>query len=278
MAVILSGRELAREVTDSIRKRLSGAPEPGLAVILAGDDPASAVYVASKEKACRRVGIRSCLVRLPADVNEDSLIDRIRRLNADPSIHGILCQLPLPPGIDRHRVASAVLPAKDVDGFHPENVGRLWRGQEGLFPCTPLGIMELLKRHGTSLAGMHAVVLGRSDIVGKPMAALLLRENCTVTLAHSRTRDLPALCGTADILVAAVGRPEMVRGSWVKPGALVLDVGINRRDDGTLTGDVCFPEVEPVAGAVTPVPGGVGPLTIAFLLRNTVRAWELLTP
>ncbi len=278
MAVILSGRELAREVTDSIREKLAGGPGPGLAVILAGDDPASAVYVASKERACRRVGIRSTLVRLPADVGQDGLLRHIRQLNQDPSIHGILCQLPLPAGMDRHRVAMAVMPAKDVDGFHPENVGRLWRGQDGLFPCTPLGVMGLLERHGAALDGMHAVVLGRSDIVGKPMAALLLRENCTVTLAHSRTRDLPGLCRTADILVAAVGRPEMIRGSWVKPGAIVLDVGINRLDDGTLTGDVCFPEVETVAGAVTPVPGGVGPLTIAYLLRNTVRAWELLTP
>ncbi len=277
MALILWGKELAREVTDSIRTRLAGAPAPGLAVILAGDDPASSVYVASKEKACRRVGIRSTVFRLPGSVNEGTILGLIRELNDDPSVHGILCQLPLPGGIDRHTIASAVLPGKDVDGFHPENVGRLWRGQDGLFPCTPLGVMDLLHRYGIPLAGRHAVVLGRSDIVGKPMAAMLLKADCTVTVAHSRTLDLPGLCRTADILVTAVGRHGMVRGDWVKPGAVIVDVGINRLPDGSLAGDVCFPEVEAVASAITPVPGGIGPLTIAYLLLNTVNAMERLT-
>jgi methylenetetrahydrofolate dehydrogenase (NADP+)/methenyltetrahydrofolate cyclohydrolase len=277
MALILSGRELAREVTDSIRTRLAGAPVPGLAVILAGDDPASSVYVASKEKACHRVGIRSTIVRLSGSVTEASILSRIQELNHDPSVHGILCQLPLPEGIDRHLIASAVHPGKDVDGFHPENVGRLWRGQDGLFPCTPLGVMGLLHRHGITLAGRHAVVLGRSDIVGKPMAAMLMMADCTVTIAHSRTLDLPGLCRTADILVTAVGRPGMVRGDWVKPGAVVIDVGINRLPDGSLSGDVCFSEAETVAAAITPVPGGVGPLTIAYLLLNTLSAMEQLT-
>lgn len=277
MALILSGRELAREVTDSIRTRLTGAPVPGLAVILVGDDPASAVYVASKEKACHRVGIKSTVVRLSSRADEASLLGRIRELNDDPAVHGILCQLPLPPGIDRHLVAEAVLPGKDVDGFHPENVGRLWRGQDGLFPCTPLGIMGLLHRHGIALEGRHAVILGRSDIVGKPMAAMLMRADCTVTVAHSRTMDLPGFCRTADILVSAVGRPGMVRGDWVKPGAVVIDVGINRLSDGSLAGDVRFHEAEAVAAAITPVPGGIGPLTIAYLLLNTVNAMEQLT-
>lgn len=277
MALILSGRELAREVTLSIEAREFRGRGPGLAVVLVGDDPASRVYVSSKEKACRRTGIRNTMIALPADAGEEALIREIRRLNRDPVIHGILCQLPLPPGYDRHRVASTILPSKDVDGLHPENVGRLWRGEDGLFPCTPLGMIELLRRHGISPRGRHGVIVGRSDIVGKPMAGLLLRENCTVTLAHSRTSDLQGLCRTADILVAAVGRPGMIRADWVKPGAVVLDVGINRLDDGTLTGDVDYPGVEPLASAITPVPGGVGPLTIAFLLGNTVKAWELLT-
>lgn len=277
MALILSGREYAREVTASLSRRFSPGSVPGLAVLLVGDDPASSVYVARKEKACRKIGIRSTVVRLPAEAGEGAVLEAVARLNRDSSVHGILCQLPLPPGIDHHRVASAVLPEKDVDGFHPLNVGRLWRGEDGLFPCTPLGIMGLLHRHRIPLEGRNAVVIGRSNIVGKPMAALLLHENCTVTLAHSRTRDLPGLSRTADILVAAVGRPGMIGGSWVKPGAAVIDVGINRLEDGTLSGDVRFEEAEAVAGAVTPVPGGVGPLTIAFLLRNTVRAWELLT-
>lgn len=277
MALILSGRELAREVTDSLRTRLIGAPVPGLAVILVGDDPASAVYVASKEKACHRVGIRSTVVRLSSRADEGYVLSRIQELNADPAVHGILCQLPLPPGIDRHRVAAAVLPCKDVDGFHPENVGRLWRGQDGLFPCTPLGVMGLLHRNGITLEGRHAVILGRSDIVGKPMAAMLMRADCTVTVAHSRTIDLPGLCRTADILVTAVGRPGMVRGDWVKPGSVVIDVGINRLSDGSLAGDVCFSEAEAVAAAITPVPGGIGPLTIAYLLENTVNAMEQLT-
>jgi methylenetetrahydrofolate dehydrogenase (NADP+)/methenyltetrahydrofolate cyclohydrolase len=278
MASILSGREYAREVTGAIRKRLEGVVSgPGLAVVLVGDDPASAVYVAAKRKACRRAGIKGSVFRLPPDAGEEAVLETLVALNNDPAIHGVLCQLPLPPGIDRHRIASAVLPEKDVDGFHPVNVGRLWRGEDGLVPCTPLGMIGLLRHNHIQLEGRNAVIIGRSDIVGKPMAALLLRENCTVTLAHSKTADLPHLSKTADILVTAVGKPGMVRGNWVKPGAVVLDVGINRLENGALAGDACFAEVEAVAGAVTPVPGGIGPLTIAFLLQNTVKAWERLT-
>ena len=248
---------------------------PGLAVILVGDDPASHVYVRNKRKQTLEAGMRSEEVRLGALTSEAELLQHIARLNGDPTVHGILVQLPLPPQIDTLRVLDAVDPSKDVDGFHVTNVGRLATGQSAMIPCTPLGCLMLLRDRVGELAGREAVVLGRSNIVGKPMAQLLLRENCTVTVAHSRTRHLPEVCRRAEILVAAVGRPSLVKGDWIRPGATVIDVGINRVEtDGSarLVGDVDFDQAVEVAGAITPVPGGVGPMTIACLLRNTLVA------
>jgi methylenetetrahydrofolate dehydrogenase (NADP+)/methenyltetrahydrofolate cyclohydrolase len=250
---------------------------PGLAAVLVGDDPASAVYVRNKEKAVAEAGMASFPHRLSAATSEAELIELIVRLNADQRVHGILVQLPLPKQINAERIIDAVDPAKDVDGFHPVNVGRLASGVEGLVPCTPLGCMMLLADELGTLTGKSAVVVGRSNIVGKPIAALLLAANCTVTVAHSRTRDLPEVCRRGDILVAAVGRAEMVKGDWIKPGAAVIDVGINRvlgAEPGKtrLVGDVEFASARRIAGAITPVPGGVGPMTIACLLRNTVTA------
>ncbi len=252
---------------------------PGLAVVLVGDDPASRVYVRNKASRTGEAGMRSFQHRLPAEVEERELLAVIERLNADPAVDGILVQLPLPPQIDAGRVLLAVDPDKDVDGFHPVNVGRLAIGQPGLVPCTPLGCIALAKTALPDLSGIEAVVVGRSNIVGKPVAQLLLAANCTVTTAHSRTRDLAGTCRRADLLVAAVGRPAMIRGDWIKPGATVIDVGINRvPDPGSregkmrLVGDVAFAEAREVAGAITPVPGGVGPMTVACLLLNTLRA------
>jgi len=248
---------------------------PGLAVVLVGEDPASQVYVRNKVKQTEAVGMVSSHYVLPADTTESALLSLIAQLNADPAVHGILVQLPLPRAIDSKAVIEAIDPAKDVDGFHTRNVGLLWTEGEGFVPCTPLGCMHLLRSVRTDLAGLHAVVVGRSNIVGRPMAALLLNASCTVTIAHSKTRDLPALCRTADILVAAVGRPQMIRGDWVKPGAIVLDVGINRVEvDGLsrLVGDVQYDEASAVASAITPVPGGPGPMTIACLPANTLDA------
>lgn len=244
---------------------------PGLAVVLVGEDPASQVYVRSKGRMTREVGMTSFEHRLPASTDQDTLMELIARLNADPAVNGILVQLPLPKGMDEAAVINAILPEKDVDGFHILNVGRLATGQKAMVPCTPLGCLMLLRNHLGSLAGRNAVVIGRSNIVGKPMAQLLLRDSATVTVAHSRTTDLAALCRQADILVAAVGRPHFVQGDWIKPGATVIDVGINRTDDG-LVGDVDFAAAVQVAGAITPVPGGVGPMTIACLLANTLTA------
>ncbi|MDI4232099.1 bifunctional methylenetetrahydrofolate dehydrogenase/methenyltetrahydrofolate cyclohydrolase FolD [Bradyrhizobium sp. Arg237L] len=248
---------------------------PGLAVILVGNDPASEVYIGSKARQTVAVGMRSFEYRLPAETSQDELLTLISRLNADEEVDGILVQLPLPQHIDTDGVIRAVDPAKDVDGFHPENAGRLMRGLPSLVPCTPLGCMMLLQTVATDLRGLHAVVVGRSNIVGKPIAQLLLQADCTVTMTHSRSRDLPAVCRQADILIAAVGRPEMVRGDWIKPGAIVIDVGINRLPTagaakGRLVGDVAFEEARHIAGAITPVPGGVGPMTIACLLQNTL--------
>ncbi len=253
---------------------------PGLAVVLVGEDPASQVYVRSKGKQTVEAGMNSFEHKLDASASQEELLAKVAELNADPAVHGILVQLPLPPQIDTQTVISAIDPNKDVDGFHVINAGRLMTGGKGaeapLVPCTPLGCLMLLKDRLGDLSGLNAVVVGRSNIVGKPMAQLLLAESCTVTIAHSRTKDLPAVCRGADILVAAVGRPEMVRGDWVKPGATVIDVGINRIDVGEgktrLVGDVAFEEAAAVAGAITPVPGGVGPMTIAVLLANTVTA------
>jgi methylenetetrahydrofolate dehydrogenase (NADP+)/methenyltetrahydrofolate cyclohydrolase len=267
------GRRVAAAVAE-LRARHSVTP--GLAAVLVGDDPASAVYVRSKARACAAAGLASFEHRLPADTAQTALCDLIARLNTDERVDGILVQLPLPAAIDAHTVIAALDPAKDVDGFHPVNVGRLWSGAPGLVPCTPQGVMLLLRSVRPELAGAAALVLGRSQIVGRPVAALLLAANCTVTIAHSTTRDLARVCRGADILVAAVGRPAMVKGDWIKPGALVVDVGINRvatENGGTrLVGDVDFPAAARVAGAITPVPGGVGPMTIACLLANTVTA------
>ncbi len=249
---------------------------PGLAVVLVGDDPASEIYVRNKGKQTEAAGMQSLQIRLPADTDEATLLAAVNDLNGDRRVNGILVQLPLPSQIDTERVIAAIDPAKDVDGFHPINVGRLMSGGEALVPCTPLGCMMMLQDRLGDLGGLEAVVVGRSNIVGKPMAALLLKANCTVTVAHSRTRDLPGVCRRADILVAATGRPEMIRGDWIKPGAMVIDVGINRiaGADGKnrLVGDVAYAEAVEVAGGITPVPGGVGPMTIACLLQNTLTA------
>jgi len=248
-------------------------------VVLVGEDPASAIYVRSKIRATAEAGMRSFDHALPAATSEADLLALIARLNADPAVDGILVQLPLPPHIDPQKVVEAIDPAKDVDGFHPVNAGRLLAGAPGFVSCTPLGCLLLIRSVRPDLAGLDAVVIGRSNIVGKPMAQLLLRENCTVTMAHSKSRDLPGICRRADILVVAAGRPELVRGGWIKPGAIVVDVGISRIPDPAagegktrIVGDVAFAEARAVASAITPVPGGVGPMTIACLLRNTLEA------
>jgi methylenetetrahydrofolate dehydrogenase (NADP+)/methenyltetrahydrofolate cyclohydrolase len=248
---------------------------PGLAAVLVGDDPASQVYVRNKARACAAAGLASFEHRLAADAPLPKILDLVGKLNADERVDGILVQLPLPSGIDPKRVTAAIDPAKDVDGFHPVNVGRLWSGEPGLVPCTPQGILLLLHAANTRLAGAEAVVLGRSAIVGRPVAALLLAADCTVTVVHSKSQDLPEICRRADIVVAALGRPRMVKGDWLKPGATVIDVGINRmttQGGVQLVGDVDFAAARRVAGAITPVPGGVGPMTIACLLRNTLMA------
>lgn len=280
-ARIIDGKAIAQD----LRAKIAGAAAaltqktgivPGLAVVLVGSDPASEVYVRTKSKAVVDAGMRSFDHKLPADTPETELIALVERLNADPAVHGILVQLPLPPQIDAARVLHTIDPGKDVDGFHPVNAGRLATGLPALVPCTPLGCVRLAKAVHPALAGMEAVVIGRSNIVGKPLAQLLLGENCTVTVAHSKTRDLPAVCRRADLLFAAVGRAEMVRGDWIRPGATVIDVGINRvpgeAGKTRLVGDVAFAEASAVAGAITPVPGGVGPMTIACVIFNTLRA------
>lgn len=277
MAKLIDGKLIAKAVRDEVAAGVKDfvarhGRRPGLHVVLAGDDAASAVYVRNKEKAAQEVGMAGAVHRLPASVSQTELLELVQRLNADPAVDGILVQLPLPKGVSAEPVLDAVDPAKDVDGFHPVNVGALWTGKAGLVPCTPRGCMRLLREAGAELVGARAVVIGRSNIVGKPMAALLLAEHATVTLAHSRTRDLPGVCLQADVIVAAVGRAKMVKSEWVKPGAIVIDVGMNRDEHGKLCGDVDFAGVEPVAGALTPVPGGVGPMTIAMLLDNTLRA------
>ena len=270
---ILDGRAIAATLRARLGLVVAGlAFRPGLAVVLVGEDPASAVYVRSKDRAAHAAGIAAQTIRLPADTPEAELIACVAGLNDDPAVDGILVQMPLPRHIRPLAVIAAIDPAKDVDGFHPLNVGKLADGQPFLVPCTPLGVMRLLAEAGVSPAGARAVVLGRSPIVGRPMAALLLAADATVTIAHSRTRDLAAECRRAEILIAAVGRAQMVRGDWVARDAVVIDVGINRLEDGRLVGDVAFGECLPHAGAITPVPGGVGPMTIACLLENTVKA------
>ena len=280
-ATIIDGKEVAKQLRARIAEEVAGLQRthgitPGLAVVLVGHDPASEVYVRSKGKQTREAGMASFEHKLPADITEKDLLAVVDRLNRDPAVHGILVQLPLPHGLDSHRVIAAIDPAKDVDGLHPVNAGRLASGFNALTPCTPLGCIMLTKTVRADLSGLNAIVIGRSNLVGRPLLQLLLNENATVTIAHSRSRDLPQICRQADLVYAAVGRPEMVRGNWIKPGATVIDVGINRMPgaDGKnrLIGDVAYTEAAAVAGAITPVPGGVGPMTVACLLVNTLRA------
>jgi methylenetetrahydrofolate dehydrogenase (NADP+)/methenyltetrahydrofolate cyclohydrolase len=290
-AQILDGKKLAEVVRAEVKAgveafRAKHGRVPGLDVVLVGADPASQIYTRNKEKASNEVGMRGKLHTLPETTSEGDLLALLAQLNADPNIDGILVQLPLPKQINEQKVLDTVLPEKDVDGFHPINVGYLSVGRKGLVPCTPVGCMRLIASAGVDLKGARAVVVGRSNIVGKPIAQLLLAEHATVTIAHSRTKDLPAVCREADVLVAAVGKPEMIRGDWIKPGAVVIDVGINRvevpgqttpegKPKTRVVGDVAFEEAKERAGAITPVPGGVGPMTIACLLQNTLRAAEL---
>lgn len=281
-AKIIDGKTFADKLRQRVARQVNTLKSghgitPGLAVVLVGNDPASEVYVRNKSRMTAQVGMESFRHELPADITQDELIGFIEDINADDRVHGLLVQLPLPDQLDSAGVISAILPAKDVDGFHLSNVGLLATGQPGMVPCTPLGCLMMLKDTLGNISGMNALVIGRSNIVGKPMASLLLRDHCTVTIAHSRTRQLPEVCREADILVAAVGRPEFVKGDWIKPGATVIDVGINRLPStdggrGRLVGDVDFAAALEVAGAITPVPGGVGPMTIACLLANTVTA------
>lgn len=287
-AKIIDGNAIASQIRADVAREVgervaAGKPIPGLATVLVGENPASQSYVKSKHKACQEAGIRSFSYTLPETATQQEVDDLVRRLNDDPEVNGILVQMPLPAGLDEERVLSLIRIEKDVDGFHPVNIGRLaQKGREPLFiPCTPAGVMVMLEQFYPNLNGANAVVLGRSNIVGMPVALLLVRANATVTICHSRTRDLPGVCRQADVLVAAVGRAEMVKADWVKPGAVVIDVGINRVEDATrprgyrLVGDVDFEAVKEVAGAITPVPGGVGLMTIAMLMQNTLQAVKL---
>lgn len=284
MTILIDGKAFAADLRAAVGSQVAAliagpGVTPGLAVVLVGEDPASQVYVRNKHRQTLEAGMNSFEHRLPADSSQQTLLDLVAELNADDAVDGILVQLPLPAQINAQAVLDTIDPAKDVDGFHVVNAGRLATGGDALVPCTPLGCLLLLRHFVGELSGLRAVIVGRSNIVGKPMAQLLLAENCTTTIAHSRTRDLAAECRQADILIAAVGRPEMIRGDWIKPGATVIDVGINRIDaadrgigKSRLVGDVAFAEAAPIAAAITPVPGGVGPMTIACLLRNTVTA------
>lgn len=278
MARTIDGKAVAAQVRADVRERAARLAArgvvPGLATVLVGDDPASAVYVRNKVRACEEVGMRSFGHHLPGDTSQAALLELVRTLGADPQVHGILVQLPLPKGLSADDVIAAIPPDKDVDGLHPVNQGLLMAGRPGLRSCTPLGVMRLLDEAGVALAGRHAVVIGRSLLVGKPVALLLLERNATVTICHSRTRDLAAEVGRADVVIAAVGQEALVRGAWIKPGAAVIDVGTNRSADGKLRGDVEFAAAAERAGCITPVPGGVGPMTIAMLLANTVTAAE----
>lgn len=276
MAYIINGKQIAADIKEELKVQVADLKtrgiHPCLAVIQVGDDPASSVYVNNKKKACAYIGVESRAFHLDQNAGEKDLLDLIDRLNRDDSVHGILVQLPIPDQMNENKVIRAISPDKDVDGFHPQSVGSLSIGEEGFVSCTPAGIIQLLKRSGISIEGKEAVVVGRSNIVGKPMAMLLLRENATVTVCHSRTKDLAAICRRADILVAAIGKPEFFDDTYVKEGACVIDVGIHRGEDGRLCGDVDFDKVSPLASAITPVPGGVGPMTIAMLMSNVVEA------
>lgn len=280
MAQIIDGKAVAQKVRDEVKAgveafRAAHGRAPGLHVVLVGDDPASAVYVGGKEKAAAEVGLAGKVYRLPGSTTEAELLSLVRELNADDTVDGILVQFPVPAQISQTRVIETISPAKDVDGLHPMSAGALWAGIDGLVSCTPSGCLRLLREAGVKLAGANAVVVGRSNLVGKPIAALLLAENATVTLAHSKTRDLGAVCRQADVLIAAVGREAIIKGDFIKPGAAVIDVGMNRNAQGKLCGDVDFAAAEPVAGFITKVPGGVGPMTIACLLENTLKAAKM---
>lgn len=275
-APLISGTQVSQEIRADIRKEVEELKAqglvPGLAVVLVGEDPASQVYVRNKEKACHDLGFYSEVHRLPADTGQEELLALVDKLNRQESIHGILVQLPLPAHIEEKAVIDAIAVHKDVDGFHPVNVGNLVIGDDSLLPCTPAGVIELIKRTGLEMAGKHAVVIGRSNIVGKPVSLLLQRENATVTMCHSRTSNMAELCRQADILVVAIGRANFIDASYVKPGAVVIDVGMNRLDNGKLAGDVDFASVQEISGPITPVPGGVGPMTITMLMKNTLIA------
>ncbi len=276
MTTLIDGKRLAARVRERVAHQVSELEARGLAaalaVVLVGDDQASATYVRSKLKDCEQCGIASQDYKLPASTSQAELVDLVNTLNADPAVTGILVQMPLPDHLDAEQVIAAISPEKDVDGFHPESLGRLVRGLPGLRPCTPAGIMAMLDEYQVDLAGKHAVIVGRSSIVGKPMAFMLLERDATISVAHSRTRDVAEICKTADVLVVACGIARLVRGEWVKPGAVVIDVGMDRDENGKLCGDVDFASVSKVAGAITPVPGGVGPMTRAMLMSNIVRA------
>lgn len=280
MAIIINGKEIAQKVLDEVAGEVislkNSGVSPGLAVVIVGQDAPSQVYVRNKRAACKKAGVESFAHDLPARTREDELLSLIDRLNGDDRVHGILVQLPLPSHIDEGKVLERISPSKDVDGFHPVNMGKLILGKAGLRPCTPSGIMKLIDSTGMNLKGARAAVVGRSNIVGKPVAMMLLERHATVTICHSRTRDLGAEVKSADIVVAAIGKPKFIRGEWIKSGAIVIDVGINRLPDGTLVGDVDFEEARKNASAITPVPGGVGPMTIAMLLKNTVEAAKKL--
>ena len=276
MAQIIDGKRISQEIKDELKEEVAALKAHGiegsLAVIQVGEDPASSVYVRNKKKACEYIGLHSLSYELPEETTEKELLDLIASLNENDAVNGILVQLPVPNHIDADKVIRAISPEKDVDGFHPMNVGRLVIGEKGFVSCTPAGIIQLLKRSGIEISGKNCVIIGRSNIVGKPMALLMLQENATVTVAHSKTTDLKAVCKTADILIVAIGKKQFITADYIKEGAVVIDVGIHRGEDKKLFGDVCYEEVEPVASAITPVPGGVGPMTIAMLMSNCVES------
>jgi len=278
MAKIIDGKQISKDIKEELKEEVAALAAQGkqccLAVIQVGNDPASTVYVGNKKKACEYIGIESLAYELPEETTQEELLALIDKLNGDDKVHGILCQLPLPKHIDEDRVIQAISPKKDVDGFHPQNVGALVIGQQGFVSCTPAGIIQLLKRSNIEIAGKRCVVIGRSNIVGKPMSLLMLRENATVTICHSRTENLEEVCREADILIVAIGRPRYIGAEYVKEGAVVIDVGIHRDENNKLCGDVKYDEVEPKASYITPVPGGVGPMTIAMLMHNCVEAMK----
>ena len=279
MAIRIDGKQISKDIKEELKEEVASLAAQGrkccLAVIQVGNDPASSVYVGNKKKACAYIGIESLAYELPEETTEDELLEIIDKLNNDTNVHGILCQLPLPKQINEDHIIKVISPKKDVDGFHPQNVGALVIGEQGFVSCTPAGIIQLLKRSNIEMDGKHCVVVGRSNIVGKPMSLLMLRENATVTICHSHTKNLEEICKEADILIVAIGKPQFIGKEYVKKGAVVIDVGIHRDENNKLCGDVKFDEVEPVASYITPVPGGVGPMTIAMLMHNCVEAMKL---